>query len=271
MKIAPWVEKGFHRVADALFRHWPQALADPQALANCRLVAHRGAHGHGVRENTPAAFDRAADAGLWGIELDIRWSADLVPVVFHDADTRRLFGRPFSIRHMTIDRIEAAFPLIPRLETVLRRYGGRVHLMVEIKAEPWPDPAGQNRILERLFSPLRPGVDFHLLALDPALFSRIGFVPPATFLPVAETNTAQLSALALQRGWAGIAGHYLLTSNAVVARHRNAGQQVGTGYIHSQNSLFREINRKVTWMFTNRALAMQEMVGRFLLNPAGAG
>lgn len=260
--IPPWVERGFHLVADALFRAWPRPSPGRSALENCRLVAHRGAHGAGVVENTIAAFDLAAQAGVWGIELDIRWTADLVPVVVHDADTGRLFGRPGLIRRMTIGELEKRFPLIPRLDTVIGRYGGRIHLMAELKAEPWPDPAGQQRTLARLFAPLQPMADFHFLALDPRMFDRIGFVPPATFLPVAETNVAALSALALGRGWAGMAGHYLLTGAGVIRRHRAAGQQVGTGYIHSQNALFRELGRGVAWLFTNQALAMQALAAR---------
>jgi len=265
--IGPWVEKSFHLLAETAARTWPQAHPGQEALDRSRLVAHRGAHGSGVVENTLAAFDLAADAGLWGIELDIRWTADLVPVVFHDANTYRLFKRSALIRHMTIGQLENAFPRIPRLETVIRRYGGRTHLMVETKAEPWPDPAAQDRTLAKLFSPLTPLKDYHILSLDPEMFDRIRFAPPEALLPVAERNVAALSRLALDRGWAGICGHFLLIGDSVLARHRDAGQQVGTGYIHSQNSLFRELRRNVTWLFTNQALAMQALVKRLKQKP----
>lgn len=46
-------------------------------------LAHRGLHGDGVPENSLAAFEAAAAAGV-GAELDVRLAADGVPVVVHD-------------------------------------------------------------------------------------------------------------------------------------------------------------------------------------------
>jgi glycerophosphoryl diester phosphodiesterase len=258
------IEKGYHFLLDAWFRAWPQRFPGRGALADCRLVAHRGAHGNGVMENTPGAFEKAIRAGVWGIELDVRWTADGIPVVFPDADTRRLVKRPGLIRQMTVRQMAAAFPAIATLQAVIQRCGGRVHLMVELKDEPWLDPARQNAVLAGLLGPLIPAVDYHLLSLAPRQLARMGFAPPAALLPVAELNLARLSRLSLNRGWAGIAGHYFLTSDAVVARHQAAGQQVGTGYIHSPNSLFRELGRGVTWLFTNQAPAMQALVDRLI-------
>src|SRR5678816_1771497 len=48
-----------------------------------RVFAHRGGCALGP-ENTIAAFDRGLAAGADGLELDIRLSADGIPVVCHD-------------------------------------------------------------------------------------------------------------------------------------------------------------------------------------------
>ena len=56
-----------------------------------RPYAHRGLFGPGVPENSLAAF-RAAIAGGYGIECDVRLSRDGVAHVFHDRDLGRLTG-----------------------------------------------------------------------------------------------------------------------------------------------------------------------------------
>lgn len=47
------------------------------------LFAHRG-KGFGARENTLEAFRRVAASEIYGVELDVRLTADLVPVIHHD-------------------------------------------------------------------------------------------------------------------------------------------------------------------------------------------
>lgn len=60
------------------------------------MIAHRGASAH-ERENTLAAFAKAAELGAEWVELDVRTSADGVLVVHHDphlADGRFVFETP---------------------------------------------------------------------------------------------------------------------------------------------------------------------------------
>ena len=61
------------------------------AWLTARPIAHRGLHGDGVPENTPAAFIAAREAGF-GVELDLRLTADGETAVFHDAHLDRLCG-----------------------------------------------------------------------------------------------------------------------------------------------------------------------------------
>ena len=64
----------------------------------CLTIAHRGASAE-FPENTMAAFIAALsrEPSADGLECDVRLSADGVPVVFHDDDTRRLTGQSGSI------------------------------------------------------------------------------------------------------------------------------------------------------------------------------
>ena len=50
------------------------------------IYAHRGSTGPSIRENTIAAFQRAAELGADGVELDVRRTADGVLVVHHDQE-----------------------------------------------------------------------------------------------------------------------------------------------------------------------------------------
>ena len=68
-----------------------------------------------------------------------------MPLVCHDPDGRRLFGKPEPLRNLSFAEIRAAMPLLPTLEEVVAEFGGNTHLMLEIKAESYPDPARQQR------------------------------------------------------------------------------------------------------------------------------
>ena len=55
------------------------------------IIAHRGAS-RDCPENTLAAFDEALRQGADGIELDVQFTQDEVPVVFHDKTLTRAGG-----------------------------------------------------------------------------------------------------------------------------------------------------------------------------------
>ncbi len=257
------VERLFHHLVDGVCRRWPRSSPPAHLLRSCRIISHRGEHDNASRfENTLAAFDAAVSAAVWGIELDLRWTRDRIPVVFHDPDTRRLFHENSSIGHMALATIKKKFPLIPTLSEVIDRYAGRVHLMIEIKAEPYPAPAIQSRRMRKLLGGLSPGTHFHMMGLHPDLFGHFGFLPANAFVPIARIRMDRCSRMASAAGWGGIAGHYLLATNRMIARHHGHGQRVGTGFADSRRCLFREVARGVDWIFSNRAARMQAICGQ---------
>src|SRR5687768_11653193 len=60
------------------------------------IIGHRGASAH-APENTIPAFRLAERAGADAIELDIRMTADGIPVVVHDPTLLRTTGRRFAV------------------------------------------------------------------------------------------------------------------------------------------------------------------------------
>ena len=263
------LRSGFAHLAQALadfcFMLLPRPRPSLQALQNCRLVSHRGEHDNrACRENTRAAFDAAARAGVWGIEFDVRWSRDLCPLVIHDPNAQRVFGVDLEIAAFDADELRRRLPAIPRLDEVVAAYGGRLHLMVELK----PDELGRDddkaARLAEIFRGLEPGRDYHFLALHADSLRPAAFAGPAHCLLVAETNVAAQSRLALERGYGGLCGQYLLLGENLLAAHRARGQKIGTGFAASRYCLYRELNRGIDWIFSNRAGELAAIRARLL-------
>lgn len=103
--------------------------------------AHRGLFNNEekVPENSLLAFQHAIDAG-YGIELDIQLTKDLVPVVLHDENLKRVSGIDVNINDLTVDELvnytlEGTNETIPTLQQALELINGQVPVMVEIKLD----------------------------------------------------------------------------------------------------------------------------------------
>jgi len=261
MKPLDLIEKVLTHVLDGVFACIPRNLPASDALQTCRIISHRGEHDNKtVYENTLAAFDAALKSRVWGIECDVRWTKDLVPVVFHDADMLRLFGSADILSQTEFAQLKQNYPQVPTLNEVLSRYGKVMHLMVEIKTETYPDPVHQSRILKAEFDGLIPEKDYHFLSLNPAMFQFVDFAPPRTCVAVAQANVAAMSQLALEKDYGGMACHYAFMSRTRMRTHQQRDQKVGTAYIRSRNSLYREIQRGADWLFSNHALKVQRIL-----------
>jgi len=255
-------------LADTVLAVIPRPEPAVSTLVNCKIVSHRGEHDNkSVKENTLAAFDRVLNQGIWGIELDIRWTKDLHPVVIHDPDCRRVFSSALKVNAVNLDELQSSIPDIPSLDQIIQRYGKKIHLMIEIKEEKLIDPEYQQVRLKALFSSLVPGADFHILALSTDIFELVDFLPGRALLPVAEYNFREISKKALGNNYAGISGQYLLISGNTIRKHGRNNQKTGTGFVRSRNCFYRELNRGVEWIFTNHALKLhsiqQELLNQF--------
>jgi glycerophosphoryl diester phosphodiesterase len=109
---------------------------DPRPL----IIAHRGAS-RAFLENTHAAFQRALDLGVDGIELDVHGTRDGVLVVHHDPTLAIRHGE--ALEEVPIARLSAAEvaahrlstgDAVPTLDAVFDLVGHRSTLYVEVKA-----------------------------------------------------------------------------------------------------------------------------------------
>jgi glycerophosphoryl diester phosphodiesterase len=210
-------------------------------------------------ENTMAAFERAATAGIWGVELDLRWTRDGEAVVCHDPDLQRVFGIPAAVHRLSFPELRRCCPQVPRLAEVMTAFDRRLHLMIELKQVPG-GPSGRYpyRLLAERLESLRPVQDYHLMALTPELLEGIDWAPQAC-LPIARLEVNAFSRAAIERGYAGCCGHYALLRRRHLDRHHRWGQRIGTGFIASRACLYREVNRGVAWLFSNHAEALQRI------------
>jgi len=251
------MEAVFQRLADRYVAARPVAPPAPDRLAGARIVSHRGEHDNrSVFENTLAAFDEADQAGAWGFELDLRWTADLQPVVYHDPDLGRIAGVSRRLADLRLAEARSLFPPLTTLAEVVARYGGRRHLMIEVKTEPYRRFHMQTAILALTLASLRPVADYHLLSLDPRMFAYLGFAPRRALLPIAWADVKTSSRLALSRGYGGVCGHFLLLGDGTMARHQRSGQHVGCGMVNCERGLYREVHRGTDWIFSDSAAAL---------------
>ena len=262
-----WLQNAMMQFADRVAAGIPQPAPSKAALLNCKIISHRGEHDNtAIIENALPAFDQARSNGVWGVECDIRWTADLVPVICHDPCGTRLFGNPVKIHEISFTDLRAQMPLIPTLAELVGEFGGNTHLMLEIKDEPYPQPQPQRQkiVLQEQLSKLSPGQDYHFLALAPRLFEKVDFVSRKFCFPVAYLNFSSLSRIALATQCGGLSGHFFLLTDKLKKKHELAGQRIATGFVSSENCLFRELNRGVEWIFSNDAVKIQKIRDRYL-------
>jgi glycerophosphoryl diester phosphodiesterase len=101
------------------------------------VIAHRGASAH-APENTLKSFVLAMRLGADCLELDVRASADGVPVVIHDPTLQRTTGINRAVASTTAAELRAlpADHRPPTLEDVLDVFGRDMDYLVEIKRIP---------------------------------------------------------------------------------------------------------------------------------------
>jgi glycerophosphoryl diester phosphodiesterase len=119
-----------------------------------RIFAHRGLSFEGGQqvadENTLASFEIALAAGADYLESDIQVTKDRVPVLFHDADLKRLTGKKLKIAQLSWEQLKSIkLPRsgnIPSLEQALMSFP-TAKFNLDIKS-PQAEAIGIEKILE---------------------------------------------------------------------------------------------------------------------------
>lgn len=189
------------------------------------VVAHRGSSGT-APENTMAAFRQAVAAGVDMIELDVRLTRDLEPVVIHDRTLRRTAAWNRRIWHVTLAearRLDAgawyskAFrgERIPHLDDVLEWLPGNIDLNIEVKTDGDPRPATIfEHAVARALRPFRSVNRIMISSFDHRFLRRLRRLLPsvtlaALFLPLRDSGrspagiveSARASGLVCSTAW----------------------------------------------------------------------
>lgn len=155
-------------------------------------VAHRGLWSRdGAPENSLAAF-QAACAGDYGIELDVRLSADGEAMVFHDEDLARMTGEPGRVSERTAAdlgelRLAQTDERVPTLLETLALIGRRAMVHVELKTAPGEVGPLEQRVHEVLIDHAGPAC---VIGFNP--YSHAWF---------AERYPGVLRGFDVERGW----------------------------------------------------------------------
>ena len=248
------------KIVDGYFAAIPRQKPDADNVNKALLIAHRGAHNNnkGIFENTHEAFRLAKRTGCWGIEFDVHATADSVLVVNHDPTLKRLWGKDVAISDVTFSALRTLVPGVPSLEEVVTEYASQLHLFIELKS-PFHDEEALVKILHHL-SPCK---DYHLLSLDPLIFSALSQFPKESLLLVAvHNNVTDFCNLSIKENYGGVLGNYLLLCPKRMNQLKEAHQLSGVGFVDSKNSLYRELNRGVRWIFTNQAVDVNHYLKR---------
>ena len=258
--IPPFLETILLAIIDFFYGLYPQKTPSIDQLKGAKLVSHRGERDNiSVFENTLESIGIAVQNGIWGVEFDIRWTKDLVPIVFHDPTADRVFNKKITIKDQTFLELRENLPLIPSLEEVVEKFGKKIHFLIEIKKEEFPFLEEQKIILKKILSPLEEQSDYHTLTLNPETLPLVDFLKPGTKLLVAELNFKHLLTIVEKENLGGLLGHYLFLGKRTLEKLQIKDQILGTGYVRSKNLFFREVNRGVHWIFSNHAVEVEKM------------
>jgi len=128
------------------------------------LVAHRG-DATNYLENTLPAFESAARLGITHVELDVQVTSDGVPLVLHDANTRRTHGIDIDVRRHDLATLagnglfdtkvfECPVPKLDEFAGWMVR-NPQMHVFVEIKKESL-HTHGRAKVLSAITNTLTP-------------------------------------------------------------------------------------------------------------------
>ncbi len=81
------------------------AAGDGRSVFDTKYIAHRGYSGL-YPQNTIPAFEKAVEAGFWGVECDIHTTSDGKWVVIHDGEISDLTNGEGKISEMTFEQLQ---------------------------------------------------------------------------------------------------------------------------------------------------------------------
>lgn len=248
----------------ALLQGWV-SLQSFEQRDDVTITAHRGS-AFKAPENTLSAIELAIEDGADYVEVDVRMTADGVPVLWHDNDMRRVFGLDGQISDITYEEARQrdagswfgpgfADERIVTLEQAITATRGRAGLYLDIK----PDPAtptltrgvvGLLREQDALDGTVIAAADWQVLEqvkrLEPALSTAL----LAQFI-VGPLWQESFDILGLRQN---------RVTAAAVARSRRGGNELHVWTVNHPDAMARFIDMGVDNIITDRPAALAELL-----------
>lgn len=158
-----------------------QTVFSGSGLSTGSPFAHRGLWSpDGPPENSLAAFDAACVAG-YGMELDVRLSADGEAVVFHDESLDRMTDRHGSVRRfrtaeLVVTALRGSSERIPTLAQALAAVAGRTPVLVELKTRVGEEGPLERRVAALLCAYRGPAA---AIGFNPAALAAVAHADPS--------------------------------------------------------------------------------------------
>ena len=226
------------------------------------LIAHRG-FARDARENTPLAFEAALEAGADGVELDVRITADGVPVVHHDSSATTETGGEVSLETASWEEVSGtAFSegghryRVPRLDRVLEDLTGRCLVNVEVKPV---DRSRRNAAVAEVYrvaERVRPRESLLISSFDPALLEGFWRMDRALLLGYLFSDLDAFNHLdehAVVDGLTALLPRHDLVDGKFMRRAAERGLQVHAWTADDPGEIARLVELGVTGVITNRA------------------
>lgn len=230
-------------------------------MGQVRIIGHAGAAGL-APENTLAAIRAALAHGAGGVEVDVRATADGVPVLLHDETvdrttdgTGRIDTLPFATaRHLDAARLwrgrAACYEPLPGVASVLREVAGRALVCLEVK------PAGIEEAVVRAVIEAGALSWAEVHSFLPEVIAAARSIEPrlTTALVAGDERPAGPVEAALRLGANGLslAHRRALAEPALLARARDAGLRVYAWTVDDADTARRLIDLGVEAIITNR-------------------
>ena len=188
------------------------------------LLGHRGARVcTEIPENTFASFDLALKHGCDGFEFDVRLTACGTAVVCHDA----------KVGGITVARAQARrLPQLPRLDDVVKGYGQRAFLDIELKVTDL-----ESKVLSAL-SQYRPAQDYVVSSFIPEVLMDLEARSSTVCIGLICETSAQLAR------WRDlpvdcVIAHHSLVNRLLVQDIQAAGRRIFAWTVNEEESMRR--------------------------------
>jgi glycerophosphoryl diester phosphodiesterase len=249
-------------------------------MTHIDIVAHRGVTLE-APENTIAAFQRAVELGADAVELDVRLTADKIPVVYHyyylhenTSATGAIFNFTLAqlrdVRVFCMNNPAANEGRISTLEEILAMFSGKIGFEIEIKGPEPESPEIIGVVLNRYKSFWD---TFEITSYQPALLLDIQRVCPGItvdlLFPRSESwmnlDVVQYQALHLARLARARAVHLHPSqlSSEVVQAVRSGGIEIHAWDVNDESSLEIVAEYSIPRICTddfNQALAFRDKI-----------